>query len=95
MNIERKLRRQAAAIFRAALLAADPGRAIFAHITLRNGVLRAGDARYRLRDFRKIHVVGAGKAGATMAQLGSAANTSGSLRSSLDSATFNTRALPW
>ncbi len=68
MKIERKLRRQAVAIFRAALAAADPRRAVFAHVSLRNGVLYAGDARYRLRDFRKIHVVGAGKAGAAMAQ---------------------------
>ncbi|HKW96776.1 MAG TPA: glycerate kinase [Bryobacteraceae bacterium] len=68
MKRERKLRRQAFEIFRAALGAADPKAAILRHVRVKNGVLHAGGSRYRLRDFRKIHVIGAGKAGAAMAQ---------------------------
>ena len=68
MNVERKLRRQALAIFRAALAAADPGAAIRRHVRLRDGVLVAGRTRYPLRAIHKIYVVGAGKAGAAMAQ---------------------------
>lgn len=68
MKTERKLRQQALAIFRAALAAADPAAAILRHVRLRNGTLLAGRTRYQLRGIRKIHVVGAGKAGAAMAQ---------------------------
>jgi glycerate 2-kinase len=68
MKVERKLRQQALAIFRAALAAAEPGAAIRRHVRLRDGVLLAGRTRYPLRAIRKIHVVGAGKAGAAMAQ---------------------------
>src|SRR5579864_1709146 len=68
MSVERKLRQQALAIFRAALAAADPAAAVLRHVRLQNGVLLAGRMRYRLRDFRKIHVIGAGKAGAAMAR---------------------------
>ena len=68
MKVERKLRQQALAIFRAALAAADPGAAIRRHLPLRDGILLAGRTRYPLRAIRKIHVVGAGKAGAAMAQ---------------------------
>jgi glycerate 2-kinase len=68
VKVERKLRRQAFSIFRAALAAADPGAAIRRHVRLRDGVLVAGRTRYPLRAIRKIHVVGAGKAGAAMAQ---------------------------
>ena len=68
MKIERKLRQQALAIFRAALAAADPAAAILRHVRMRDGALIAGRTRYPLRSIRKIHVVGAGKAGAAMAQ---------------------------
>ncbi|HXI40182.1 MAG TPA: glycerate kinase [Bryobacteraceae bacterium] len=68
MKVGRKLRRQALSIFRAALAAADPGDAIRRHVRLRDGVLLAGRARYPLRTIRNVHVVGAGKAGAAMAQ---------------------------
>ncbi len=67
MKIERKLRQQVLEIFRAALAAADPTAAILRHVRLRGGALLAGRMRYSLRDVRKIHVVGAGKAGAAMA----------------------------
>ena len=68
MKVERKLRQQALAIFRAALAAADPGAAIRRHVRMRDGILLAGRTRYPLRAIRKIHVVGAGKAGASMGQ---------------------------
>jgi glycerate 2-kinase len=68
MKIERKLRQQALAIFRAALAAADPAAAVLRHVRLRDGALLAGGTRYPLRGICKIHVVGAGKAGAAMAQ---------------------------
>jgi len=68
MRIERKLRRQAVAIFRAALAAADPVAATLRHVRLVNGVLVAGRTRYPLRGIRKIHVIGGGKAGAAMAR---------------------------
>jgi glycerate 2-kinase len=68
MKVERQLRRQALAIFRAALAAADPAAAILRHVRIRNGVLIAGRTRYSLRGIRKIHVIGGGKAGAAMAK---------------------------
>ena len=67
MRIERKLRRQAVAIFRAALAAADPAAAILRHVRVRDGVLIAGRSGYPLRGIRKVHVIGGGKAGAGMA----------------------------
>src|ERR1700680_1413748 len=67
MSGERTLRKHAHLIFRAALAAADPAKAVARHLQRRNGVLLAGGTRYRLRDFDKIHVIGAGKAAAAMA----------------------------
>ncbi len=68
MKTERKPRQQALDIFRAALAAADPAAAILRHVRVRGGTLLAGGTRYPLGGIRKIHVVGAGKAGAAMAQ---------------------------
>ena len=51
------LRKQALAIFRAALAAADPAKAVAAHL---EGL--------DVSRFRNIYVIGAGKAGASMAQ---------------------------
>src|SRR5580693_5193481 len=74
------LSRDALRIFQAALKAADPAQAVLRHVSLaRNGVtaghsvtagheLLAGQHRYRLDKFRNIYVIGAGKAGAEMAQ---------------------------
>jgi len=53
----RTLRRQALAIFRCALAAADPAAAVARHL-----------ARRDFSRFRRIYVIGAGKAGAPMAQ---------------------------
>jgi hydroxypyruvate reductase len=68
MKIERKLRQQALAIFRAALAAANPDAAILRHVRLRDRALLAERTRYPLRGIGKIHVIGGGKAGAAMAQ---------------------------
>jgi glycerate 2-kinase len=54
-------------IFRAALRAADPVRAVLRHVRREGEVLIAGERRYDLRSFRNIYVIGAGKASARMA----------------------------
>lgn len=61
------MRAHALAIFRAALGAADPRRAVHNHLRLDGDVLIAGRIRYPLRRFRHIFVAGAGKASAPMA----------------------------
>jgi glycerate 2-kinase len=63
-----KARAAALKIFRAALKAADPYEAVMRHVRVKDGVLAAGRRRYRLDSFEKIHVIGAGKASARMAQ---------------------------
>lgn len=63
----KKLRKDAMAIFRAALEAADPVEAVGRHLRLEGGALVAGRRRYRLDAFRNLYVLGAGKASATMA----------------------------
>lgn len=62
------LRRQALRIFHAALQAAAPAPAVHRHVQRRGDMLLAGRRRYRLNNFRNIYVIGAGKAGAAMAQ---------------------------
>jgi hydroxypyruvate reductase len=61
-------RKQALAIFDAALRAAQPAEAIARHLKLAGGELTAGSKTYRLDDYKRILVVGAGKATAAMAQ---------------------------
>jgi glycerate 2-kinase len=63
----RTLRQHALAIFRAGLAAADPARAVANHLRVDGGVLTVAERKYRLDRFRNVFVVGAGKAGATMA----------------------------
>jgi len=63
------LRRDALAIFRAALKAADPAEAIRRHISVQRSALRAGRKRYPLDAFRRVIVLGAGKASARMAEV--------------------------
>ena len=65
---ERQLRVQARAIFRAALEASDPAEAVLRNVRVSGGRLTAGKHTYRLNSFRKIFVIGAGKASAAMAQ---------------------------
>ncbi len=67
MLSERQLRRDAMRIFRAALAAADPRRAMLRHVRVDGDVLVCDRKRYRLDRFRRVFVVGAGKAGAPMA----------------------------
>lgn len=65
---ESRLRSDAEEIIKAALDAANPERAIHRMIQLRDQTLLVGEREYALAQFRRITVVGAGKAGATMAQ---------------------------
>jgi glycerate 2-kinase len=60
------LRRDAIAIFRSGLAAADPGRAVLRHARLSGDSLIAGPRRYALSRYRRILVLGAGKASAAM-----------------------------
>jgi len=61
-------RPHALAIFRAALSAADPEKAVRAHVKTDGTTLHVDQRRYRLADFDRIQVIGAGKASARMAQ---------------------------
>jgi len=61
-------RQHALRIFRAALLAADPYRAVLEHLRFDGRVIRLGRKRYDLAAFDRIQVIGAGKAGVSMAR---------------------------
>ena len=65
---EKRLRKDAQAIFRAALKAADPMEAVLRHLRVDGNRLIAGRQRYRLDDYRRVWVIGAGKASAAMAR---------------------------
>ena len=65
--MNKRLRNDALAIFRAALKAADPIEAVLRHARVDNGVMVAGRKRYRLEAYRNVYVTGAGKASAAMA----------------------------
>jgi glycerate 2-kinase len=65
---EKKLRKDALRIFRAALDAADPVEAVLRHVRVDGETLIVGKHRYRLDSFRHIYVIGAGKASAAMAR---------------------------
>ncbi|MCL4854139.1 MAG: DUF4147 domain-containing protein, partial [Bryobacteraceae bacterium] len=65
---ESTLRKHALQIFQAALKAADPVEAVRRHVRVEDDVLLADGRKYRLKNFEKIFVVGAGKAGAAMAK---------------------------
>lgn len=68
MKTETRLRRDALSIFRASLAAADPGKAVTRAVTLSGETLRVGTRRYRLGQYDRIVVLGAGKASAAMAK---------------------------
>lgn len=68
MNPESTLRRDALRIFRASLAAADPAKAIARSVTLSGSSLKVGSKSYRLDQFDRIVVLGAGKASAAMAK---------------------------
>jgi glycerate 2-kinase len=63
-----KLRKQAMAIFDAAVLAADPVEAVARHFRVQEDSLVVGGRRYALSRFDRIFVIGAGKASASMAK---------------------------
>ena len=60
-------RKHALQIFRAAIDAADPARAVLQHLKFDGKTLIVGRRRYPLAKFDRIQVIGAGKAGAAMA----------------------------
>lgn len=62
-----RLRSDAKAIFQAALSAAHAGNAVRAHLSLSNGILKAGAQRFSLRTFDRIFLISIGKAAVEMA----------------------------
>jgi len=62
------VRKHALQIFRAALAASDPYAAVLRHLKFDGRTLTAGRRRYRMADFDRIQVIGAGKASAAMAR---------------------------
>ncbi|HLH41708.1 MAG TPA: glycerate kinase [Bryobacteraceae bacterium] len=60
--------RDALRIYRAALKAADPEHAIRKHLRFENGVMVVGRKRFRISEWQRIYVIGAGKASAAMAK---------------------------
>ena len=68
MALEPTLRRDALAIFKAALKAADPGEAIRRQVSIDGSILQVGRKRYDLDRYRRVVVLGAGKASARMAE---------------------------
>ena len=62
------MRQQAEKIFRAALKAVDPIEAVFRYVKTVDGALQVGERRFEYKDYDRILVVGAGKAGAPMAR---------------------------
>lgn len=62
------MRKHALQIFRAALDASDPYAAILRHLKFDGRTLIAGRRRYRMADFDRIQVIGAGKASASIAR---------------------------
>jgi hydroxypyruvate reductase len=63
----RSLRRHAVQIFQAGLKAADPVEAVLRHVSVSGNALTAGKRRYELSRIRRVFVIGAGKASASMA----------------------------
>src|SRR5882762_7920044 len=63
-----ELHRDVLAAMDEALVAADPARIIRKHLRLERKVLRADELRFPLKDFRRIFVIGGGKASGYMAE---------------------------
>lgn len=63
-----ELRRQAAAIFEAAVRAVDPAAAVRRHVSLERSTLRIDSFSYDLERVNRLFLVGAGKASAPMAK---------------------------
>lgn len=66
-NSTRKLRADALAIFHAGLVAVEPAAAVRRHVRREGNFLHIADRQYDLRSFKKIFVIGAGKAACPMA----------------------------
>jgi glycerate 2-kinase len=62
-----QLKRDALAIFQAALRAGDAGNAVRRHVSVSSSELKAGSIRLSLHNFERIFLVGAGKASVSMA----------------------------
>lgn len=62
-----ELREQARDVFLAGVRAADPAEAVRRYLTVADGTLRVAEHAWRLDGFRRVRVVGAGKAAAVMA----------------------------
>jgi hydroxypyruvate reductase len=67
-SVSGKMREQAEKIFHGAVSAVDPEKAVLNYLGLSDGVLMVGERRLLLKDYKRIFVVGAGKADAPMAQ---------------------------
>lgn len=66
-RVQRGLRRDALAILKAALQAADAGNAVRRHLSVSRGRLRAGATSISLEDFNRVFLIAAGKAASQMA----------------------------
>jgi len=67
-GVKGERRRVVGQILQAALAAVDPASAIKRHVARRGATLQIGDRQYDLRHYRRILVVGAGKASGAMAR---------------------------
>jgi len=67
-GLEGERRRQVVQVLQAALAAVDPAEAVRRYLRCQEGVLEVAGQRYPLEGYKHIYVVGAGKAGAPMAQ---------------------------
>lgn len=63
-----ELRQDALSIFAAGVRAVNPAEALARHVRVQRGRLKVGGSSYDLAAFRRVYVVGAGKASARMAQ---------------------------
>ncbi len=68
MRTLKHLRQDARRIFAAGVAAVDPAKAVKRYLRRRGRVVRVGDRRYDLSEYRHLYVVGAGKASARMAR---------------------------
>src|SRR5438445_10160692 len=64
----KQLRQDARRIFAAGVAAVDPAKAVKRYLRRRGRVVKVGDRRYDLSEYRHLYVVGAGKASARMAR---------------------------
>jgi glycerate 2-kinase len=67
-ELTRKARAIALASLESALNAADPKKLLIAMLSLENSCLRVGDLAFDLSKFKKLYVLGGGKAGGSMAE---------------------------